>query len=56
MHQSHQTRLTTLTSQLNQQHTQNIDQLKMYYESRLKSKDKNEDQEFKIELENKIKV
>lgn len=57
MHQSHQTRLTSLTNQLNQQYAQSMDQLKSDYENRLKMFSKNDhNQEFKTEIEAKKKV
>jgi hypothetical protein len=61
MHQSHQTRLTTLTNQLQHQHTDQMDQLKSDYETRLNLRHENEDndnnkKEFMAELGNKIKV
>lgn len=33
MHQSHQTRLTTLTNQLNQQYSETIDKLKLDHQN-----------------------
>lgn len=54
MHQSHQTRLTTLTNQLKQQHAQSINKLKSEYEERLIYGE--ESLNFKLELECKSKV
>lgn len=58
MHQSHQTRLTSLTNQLNQQYAQGMDQLKSDYEDRLKLASKNDhnNEEFSAEMEEKKKV
>ena len=36
MHKSHQTRLTSLTNQINQQHAEQTESLKVQYESELK--------------------
>lgn len=62
MHQSHQTRLTTLTSQLSQQHSENLDKLRFNYEERLKQNTKGNGKEeqqyfnYKSEFEKKSKV
>lgn len=58
MHQSHQTRLTSLTNQLNQQFAQSMDQLKSDYEDRLKifSEKDLHNKESSTEIEEKKKV
>jgi chromosome segregation ATPase len=55
MHQSHQTRLTSLASQLNQQHAKYIDQLKLDYENQLRVMN-DKQAEFEKQLDEKQKV
>ena len=64
MHKSHQTRITSYSNQLNQQHAEQIEQLRKDYEQKLSDLQKeipNDNvqstlQEEKVLLENKLKV